>query len=170
MSEIVLREAAGPEEIGWVRGLIRDYAAYLSQNPSGAGAICIAGYDEELRSLPGPYAAPGGTLLIALRDGKPIGCCALKPIRVKFALALEDACEMKRLWVDPEARGLRLGRRLVESAIEWARGAGYTSLYLDTAPAAMPEAEKIYRTLGFEEIGRFNDNPVAGLAFFRLQL
>ena len=59
---------------------------------------------------------------------------------------------------------------LVRAALDWAAAAGYSWLYLDTAPAAMPEASGLYRGMGFEEIERFNDNPVEGLAFFRKRL
>ncbi|QHN05028.1 GNAT family N-acetyltransferase [Granulicella sp. WH15] len=164
---IVIREASGAVEVEWVRALMRDYAAYLAGGPAG---ICIEGFEAELASLPGAYSSPSGTLLVALRDGTPVGCCAIKPIRVQSAAPDERSCEMKRLWVAPEARGLGLGRRLVDRAVEWARAAGYTALYLDTAPAAMPEANRLYGAMGFVEIDRFNDNPVPGIVFFRLQL
>ncbi len=164
---IVIREAAGADEVEWVRGLMREYAAYLA---GGAAGICIEGFEAELASLPGVYAAPTGTLLIALGDGTPVGCCAIKPIQVKSAAPDERSCEMKRLWVAPQARGLGLGRRLGDRAVEWARAAGYTALYLDTAPAAMPEANRLYGAMGFVEISRFNDNPVPGIVFFRLPL
>jgi GNAT superfamily N-acetyltransferase len=77
---------------------------------------------------------------------------------------------MKRLWVAPEARGLGLGRRLVEAAIGWARGARYTAMALDTVPSAMPEANRLYRAMGFTEIERYHANQVDGIAFFRLEL
>ena len=82
----------------------------------------------------------------------------------------ERACEMKRLWVDPAFRGHQLGKRLIEEGIAWARGAGYRAMYLDTAPAAMPEANALYVRLGFEQVSRYNDNPVPDIVFYRLQL
>jgi hypothetical protein len=41
---------------------------------------------------------------------------------------------------------------------------------LDTVNEAMPEAAQLYRSLGFEEIVRFNENPVPGIRFYRLML
>ena len=132
---VTIREAAGEVEIGWVRELMREYGLSLAEKPEAR--ICITGYDEELRRLPGVYAPPEGALLLALRDGVAIGCCALKPVKMA-----ERACEMKRLYVGPEARGLGLGRAMIEAAIGWARAAGYAAMVLDTAPAAMPAATR----------------------------
>jgi len=80
------------------------------------------------------------------------------------------AGEMKRLWVEPCFRRLGLGRRLVVGAIEWARSQGYGAVVLDTVNEAMPEAGELYRSLGFEETGRFNNNPVSGVRFYKLML
>jgi len=77
---------------------------------------------------------------------------------------------MKRLWVDGAFRGLGLGRRLVEEAIGWAKRMGFEAMYLDTVPAAMPEANRLYEAMGFRRVERYNKNPVAGLEYFRLNL
>lgn len=118
MAEIVVREAIGEEDVTAVRMLLEKYGEYLAANPHGAH-ICIGSYAEELAGLPKPYAA----LLLALVDGKAAGCVALKPVS-KSAVE-ERACEMKRLWVGGEFRGLGLGRRLVEEAIAWAKRTGH---------------------------------------------
>ncbi len=77
---------------------------------------------------------------------------------------------MKRLWVEPAHRGLRLGRQLAQAAIAWSRDHGSAVLLLDTVPAAMPEAGALYRSLGFVETERHNSNPVPGLQFLKLFL
>jgi len=82
----------------------------------------------------------------------------------------ERACEMKRLWVDGRFRGLGLGRRLVEEAIRWAERAGLEAMYLDTVPAAMPEANRLNEARGFARVERYNNNSVADVVFFRLGL
>jgi GNAT superfamily N-acetyltransferase len=81
-----------------------------------------------------------------------------------------DAAEMKRLWVDPRFRGHGLGRGLVNGAIDWARAHECSAVVLDTVNEAMPEAAELYRSLGFEEITRFNENPVPGVRFYKLML
>jgi GNAT superfamily N-acetyltransferase len=168
---IVLRHAEGAEDIAFVRRLFANYGAYLAANPTGAANICIQDYERELDSLPGPYAPPNGLLLLALVDESAVGCCALKPIHpIRPSPPGEAAIELKRLWVEPVARGLRLGQLLVEAAIAHAQSLGRTAIYLDTVPAAMPEANRLYEAFGFERIDRYNDNPVKDVVFFRKQL
>jgi GNAT superfamily N-acetyltransferase len=81
-----------------------------------------------------------------------------------------DAAEMKRLWVEPRFRGHGIGRGLVGSAIDWARAHECSAVVLDTVNEAMPEAAELYRSFGFEEITRFNENPVPGVRFYQLML
>jgi GNAT superfamily N-acetyltransferase len=169
--EIVIRQAAGAGDIALIRQLFANYGAYLSANPTGAANICIPNYERELNSLPGPYAAPGGVLLLAFVDGAAAGCCALKALRPTApTVADETAVELKRLWVEPGHRGLRLGGLLLEAAITHAKGIGCTSIYLDTVPAAMPEANRLYEAFGFARIDQYNRNPVADVVFFRKPL
>jgi hypothetical protein len=161
MAEIVVREAVGAEDVAAVRMLLRGYGDYLAANPAGSANICLEGYEQELEGLPGPYFV----LLLAEVDGTVAGCVALR-----WVAKDELGCEMKRLWVDGTFRGLGLGRRLVEEAIAWAKGMGLKAMYLDTVPAAMPEANRLYAAMGFEPTERYNENPLSGVAFFRLCL
>ena len=161
MAEILVREAAGAEDVAAVRRLMQAYGEYLVDHPGGAANICLEGYGRELEGLPGGYAV----LLLALVDGEPAGCVALRSLKRE-----EPACEMKRLWVDGRFRGLRLGQRLVEEAIGWAERKGFEAMYLDTVPAAMREANKLYEAMGFVRVERYNENPVADLAFFRREI
>ena len=161
MAEILIREALGAEDAAAVRRLMQAYGEHLAANPAGAASICLEGYERELQGLPGGYAV----LLLALVEGEAAGCVALRPLKLD-----ESACEMKRLWVDGRFRGLRLGRRQVEEAIGWAERMGFKAMYLDTVPAAMPEANKLYDAMGFVRVERYNENPVTDLAFFRREL
>jgi GNAT superfamily N-acetyltransferase len=160
---ILIREASNVEDVELARVLMREYAAYLGANPAGAANICLVGYENELAGLPSPYVAPG-VLLLATIDGEPAGCVGLK------ALQEPGALELKRLWVGSAYRGFGLGRRLMQAAIDFARKDGMGTIYLDTVPAAMPEANRLYEAFGFERVERYNDNPVADVVFFRLGL
>ena len=109
-------------------------------------------------ALPGGYEA----LLVARVDGEPAGCVALKPLA-------DGACELKRLYVRPAARGSGAGRALAEAAVARARTLGYTVLRLDTLPA-MAAARALYASLGFVPTRRYNDNPIPGVLFYELGL
>jgi DNA-binding MarR family transcriptional regulator len=100
---------------------------------------------------------PRGSFIVAMSDTLPIGCVGLKGTDHGYA-------EIKRLWVAPAARGLRLGRRLMDAAEAAARDLGITLLRLDTN-SALPEAGQLYRTTGWSEIPRFNDDPYPDLFF-----
>lgn len=118
----------------------------------------------ELASLPGPYAAPAGELLLA-RDtqGQPLGCVGLRPMKA------QGCCEMKRLYVSPSGRGLGLGRALVEAILQEAVRRGYREIRLDTLPD-MTEAIALYRKAGFKPIEPYYDTPLAGTLFLARSL
>jgi GNAT superfamily N-acetyltransferase len=161
MAEIVVREAVGMEDVAAVRTLLRAYRDHLAAHPAGAANICLEGYEQELEGLPGAYFV----MLLAEVDGVAAGCVALRRVARD-----ESGCEMKRLWVDGAFRGFGLGRRLVQEAIAWATRMGLKTMYLDTVPAAMPEANRLYGAMGFEPTERYNKNPIKDVAFFRLSL
>jgi DNA-binding MarR family transcriptional regulator/GNAT superfamily N-acetyltransferase len=94
---------------------------------------------------------PRGAFLVAMSDGFPIGCVGLKGTG-------GDIAEIKRLWVAPSARGLGLSRRLMQEAEDAARGLSIKVLRLDTN-RALTEAQALYRSSGWTEIPRFNDDP-----------
>ena len=100
---------------------------------------------------------PRGTFIVAMSDTLPIGCVGLKGTDHGYA-------EIKRLWVAPAARGLRLGRRLMDVTEDAAQGLGIKLLRLDTN-SALAEAGQLYRRSGWSEIPRFNDDPYPDLFF-----
>ena len=135
-----------------LRELFREYFAWLG--PEG----WFTDIEAELAALPGGYEA----LLVTRLEGEVAGCVALKRLS-------DGACEMKRLYVRPAARGSGLGREFVEASIERARELGYAVLRLDTLPT-MDAARALYLSLGFRPIERYNENPIAGVLFFELEL
>ena len=139
-----------------VRALFSEYAASL---PIDLG---YQNFSAELSSLPGKYAVPDGRLFLALVDGQSAGCIALRRFDITRA-------EMKRLYVRPGYRGLRLGRLLAERAIDAAREAGYAAILLDTL-STMDRAKQLYRQLGFVEIEPYYNSPVIGTTFLQLSL
>lgn len=85
--------------------------------------------------------APRGGVLVAMSDDLAVGCVALKGTDHGYG-------EIKRLWVDPAARGLGLARRLMAEAEVAARTLGMTRLRLDTNGKALPEAVRFYGRVG----------------------
>jgi ribosomal protein S18 acetylase RimI-like enzyme len=114
----------------------------------------------ELATLPGKYAPPAGEILLARESqGEPLGCVGLRPIEP------EGCCEMKRLYVSPKARGLGLGRALIDAIIEEAMRIGYNEMRLDTLPT-MTEAISLYKQAGFVPIAPYYETPIASTIFF----
>ena len=146
--------ARNPQDIVVVRDLIREYVRWLGID------IAIKGFEAELPHFPGRYSAPAGDLLLAQSNsGEALGCICLQP------LELPGACEVKRLYVRPLARGMGLGRALATSAIERASTLGYREVMLDTLPS-MTSAISIYRSLGFAPVSRYWNNLVPGIVHF----
>ena len=166
-SEYEIAPACWPQDTDQARSLLTNYGKYLASSPSGAAGVCIPGYQAELRGLPGKYAEEEADLLLARVMGEGAGCVA---ITRRVLADGTDGAEMKRLWVEPRFRGHGLGRKLVNGAIDWARAHGCSAVVLDTINEAMPEAAELYRSLGFEEITRFNENPIPGVRFYKLLL
>jgi putative acetyltransferase len=158
MLEITTPQA--PQEWDAVRGILREYAETLDID------LCFQGFDDELKSLPGQYAAPRGTMLTAFAGDTLAGCCALRPLDNTDH---SNACEMRRLFVRPQFRTLGIGRLLAEAILDTARQAGYSCLLLDTL-SDMETARALYRDLGFEEIPPYYHNPIAGSHYLKVKL
>ena len=150
-------QATTAEHIQAARTLFEEYAASLGFS------LCFQNFDQELKNLPGAYAAPEGRLLLALENDQLAGCIALRKLGDKV-------CEMKRLFVRPVCRATGLGRFLVESIIDEARKLGYTHMRLDTIPGKMDKAIALYQSIGFVEIEPYAQNPVEGARFMELKL
>ena len=154
MTEI--RPAILPQDLPEVRRLFRDYADGLGID------LSFQDFETEWRELPGRYAPPRGRLLLAWRGTQPVGCVALRPLP-------GSDCEMKRLYVQAQTRGERLGRRLAERICQEAREAGYSRICLDTLPT-MASAQALYHALGFRPIEPYGYNPIPGTLFLALDL
>lgn len=94
-------------------------------------------------------------------DAVVVGCVGVRRLDA-------STCELKTLFVFERLQGQGQGRRLAERAIAHARERGYGSMRLDTVSTS-ENAIALYRRLGFEDIGRYNGNPMAD-TFMELRL
>ena len=159
-TEIVVVGAGEQAGLDAVRELFREYAGGLGVD------LCFQGFDGELAGLPGDYAEPQGALLLALVDGAPAGCGALRRLP---DVDYPNACEMKRLYVRRAFRRFGLGRALAQALIDQATRAGYTTLLLDTLDD-MEAARGLYGSLGFVEVPPYYFNPIAGAHYLKVDL
>lgn len=104
-------------------------------------------------ALPHEVRPPAGQFFVAHLHAQPVGCGAVK--------YHQDApAEIKRMWIDRRVRGLGLGRRLLETLEDCARSGGAHLAHIETS-SVLEEAIALYRSAGWVEVPRFNDEPFA---------
>jgi putative acetyltransferase len=148
-------------EIATVRVLIREYVAFLGAD------LSFQDIESELAGLPGKYAPPAGALYLAsvptmAGGAEPAGCVALRRLG-------PGICEMKRLFVRPEYRGLGLGKALAEIVIRAAAERGYSIMRLDTLER-LEGAVRLYKGLGFSQRDPYCANPLPGAMFWEKKI
>jgi ribosomal protein S18 acetylase RimI-like enzyme len=159
--------ADAPEAtLAQARELLLEYGRFVIAQP-GAARFCFGSLEQEAARLPHSYLEQGGGCLIAHVHSEPSRFVAWRALP---AAVEPDAWELKRLWVRPAARGLSLGRALTRNVLDRAIADGRKAIYLDTAPASMAAAQRLYLEMGFEPCAPYNDNPVEGLAWLRKPL
>jgi GNAT superfamily N-acetyltransferase len=134
-------------ELAKARELLLEYGRFVIAQP-GAARFCFGALESEAARLPLSYQEKGGGCILATFEGEPAGFVAWRALEPSAEILLK-AWELKRIWVRPIARGLGLGRALVIAVLERAVAAGRKAIYLDTAPASMVAAQRIYLELGF---------------------
>lgn len=159
-----IREATGAHDVALARALFEEYAAWLDED------LCFQGFAQELATLPGDYAPPRGRLLLAGEDADAFACIALRPLPGHGHDArTTPAGEVKRLYVQPRARGRGVGKALAVRLIAEARVIGYRTLKLDTL-ARMIGARRLYASLGFVECEAYYVNPLGSPVYLSLDL
>ncbi len=156
-----VRLAIGPEDRAVAADLIRQYVASL------AFSLDFQDVDAELTDLASGFGGDRGALFLAVTDetgsAAPVGVVGVRLIG-------DGVAELKRMYLRPEGRGRGLGRRLAEHAIAAARRLGAARIVLDTDQASMAEANALYESLGFADIERYRENPLACARFMGLDL
>jgi DNA-binding MarR family transcriptional regulator/predicted GNAT family acetyltransferase len=128
---------------------LRAYVAELRRRAPSRGFDPRRGATAE----PHEVRAPHGAFVVASLRGEPVGCGAVKHHG-------DRVTDIKRMWVAEPARGLGVGRRLLEHLEDVARARGSREARLETSDV-LPEAIALYRSAGYVEVAPFNDEPFA---------
>ena len=120
------------------------------------------GFADELIKIGSQYNKPKGSLLLAYDENIAFACIAIR----EFA---KDTAELKRMFVQPAYRELKVGHKLLGMAIDTAKELGYKKMLLDTVPG-MKAAIQLYHAFGFEEVSSYRFNPVPGAVFMEKKL
>lgn len=102
---------------------------------------------------PAELGPPGGVYLVGYRDGVPVCGGGLKRLP-------DGTCEIKRMYVVPQARRSGVARALLAALEDAARGLGYRIARLDTG-GRQPHAQAFYEAAGYRRVANFNNNPHA---------
>lgn len=167
---VLVRQATTSSDVLAVVECFKEYAAWLDED------LTHQNYTAELNGLPGKYAPPAGALFLAVdaTADSVLGCIVLRPIILE-PLYLESRptglryCELKRLFVYPEARGRQVARTLLVEAVKYAQAAGYDEILLDTL-SKMTAAISLYESERFVETEPYNTSPLQGTLYFAKQL
>lgn len=148
--EIVFEEVDYASDIATT--CLNAFAAELSARLNLEFDLKKAG-DPDLSQMKHPH----GTFVVARLGDMPVGCVGVKGNGGQLA-------EVKRMWIAPAARGLGLARRMMTAAEDAARDLGIEVLRLDTN-STLFEAVKLYQTMDWTQIDRFNNDPYPDLFF-----
>nr|WP_322623668.1 GNAT family N-acetyltransferase [uncultured Flavobacterium sp.] len=109
-------------------------------------------FEKEMQSVPEKYGAPAGALLLCYYEDLAVGCVGVRSLE-------EGIAEIKRLYVKPEYRSLKLGKQLMVLAVDAAKDLGYAFIRLDSV-REMKAAVSLYEKMGFYEIEAYCYNPL----------
>jgi GNAT superfamily N-acetyltransferase len=142
---IAISQVETKAQIVAAQELFREYTSWaFTLAADSEQAPTFQGFEEELATLPGIYAPPAGRLLLATQAGHPAGCICLKGHDAR-------TCELKRLYVRPKFRGLKIAWQLVNRLVAEARQAGYERMVLDSH-RSMKKAHALYQAVGFKRV------------------
>lgn len=143
---ISFKVAEAPQEFAEGASLFQQYAGYIAID------LSFQNFEEELKTIDRQYNKREGTLLIAYDGTKAIGCIALR----KWD---SETAELKRMFVQQEYQGHKIGQRLLQQIRDIAQELKYKKVKLDTL-STMKQALTLYRLYGFYEIPPYRFNPL----------
>jgi GNAT superfamily N-acetyltransferase len=136
--------------------IAKDYLRWLNMD------LSFQGIEKELLNFASIYGPPNGSFLLGFHDAKLAGGVGLRLFEPKI-------CEMKRLFVYDPFKGRGVGRILCTALVKEAKDMGYEKMRLDTL-GRMKAAIKLYKSMGFENIGPYRFNPDRTTQYMELSL
>ena len=152
MRKIEIDKIRNDQDLEDIKQLFREYVEFLQIS------LDFQDFENELAKLPAKYAEPEGSIFLAKVGGQAAGCIALWKLEV-------GVCEMKRLFVKTEFRGLGIGKMLANKLMEEAKNKGYSTIKLDTL-RRLKSANYLYVSMGFRETLPYNFNPEPDIVYF----
>ena len=141
-----------PGDNPFLATIVKDTLAEFGANHPGT-----VYFDPTTDHLYEVFKKDGSVYFVALMNGKIIGGGGIYPTD-----GLEnETCELVKMYMLPEARGLGLGRTLIEKCLEFAKGFGYKNVYLETMPE-LKKAVTVYEKFNF----RYLDGPMGNTGHF----
>lgn len=137
--------------------LFKEYASHIKID------LAFQNFEKEIENLEAQYSKPKGIIYLAYKyQSTPVGCFGIRAFD-------GEICELKRMYLKNEARGLGIGKQMLEKAIEAGEELGYKKMRLDTL-STMHKAIHLYEKAGFYEIAPYRFNPIDGAKYFEIEL
>ena len=156
-SDTKLTEAISDGDYQLAVQLFREYATEIGID------LGFQNFSDEIDNIKEHYSRPKGVIIIARKDRSMVlGCFGIRDLTGTI-------CELKRMYLKSEARGIGIGKLMLEKSIEIGKELGYKKMRLDTLPT-MHSAIGLYTKMGFYEIEPYRFNPIKGAKYFELRL
>ena len=143
MESFIIREIQKKDNPA-IAAIVRDVLMEM-----GAPKVGTAYADPYLDSLFEVYAVPKSIYFVIEKDGKIIGGAGV----MQLDNSDENICELQKMYLLPEGRGLGLGKFLIDNCIEKATEFGFESCYIETM-TYMEDAQKLYKKVGFYNLDK----------------
>ena len=156
IKNVKLTEAISTELFDTARALFREYAEYINVD------LSFQNFSKELDEVEQQYTRPQGVPIVASINEEAIGCFAIRKLE-------KEVCELKRMYIREVARGIGLGKSLLQESLKQAKALGYAKMRLDTLPS-MIAAISLYKKFGFYEIESYRYNPIEGTKYLECAL
>ncbi len=151
-SNIEIRDAQLPNDIGFVRQLWTDYLTWGNDKMQLLYGVHPHNPEEAVEQdikMIAKFLPPNGRLILAFIDNNACGIGCLKSIN-------DEIGEIKRMYVDPSFQQIGAGRAILQSLLNAAKETGYTKVRLDS-PKFMEAAHSLYRSFGFKNIPAYDE-------------